>query len=67
MVYISGFSGLMVLLIRFLASVIVWVILAVAIVGSIGKDTKIYNKIHGPQQIQVNWRNEGSLDSKNVQ
>ena len=34
---ISGFSGLMVLLIRFLASVIVWVILAVAIVASIGK------------------------------
>ena len=32
----AGFSGLMVLLIRFLASVIVWVILAVAIVGSIG-------------------------------
>ena len=53
MVYISGFSGLMVLLIRFLASVIVWVILAVAIVGSVGKDTKIYDKIHGPQQIPV--------------
>ena len=54
MMYISGFSGLMVLLIRFLASVIVWVILAVAIVGSVGKDTKIYNKRHRPQRIQVN-------------
>lgn len=32
----SAFSGVMVLLIRFLAAVIVWVILAVSIIGSIG-------------------------------
>ena len=34
---VVGFGALMVLLIRFLASVIVWFIITIAILGSIGK------------------------------
>ena len=34
---VVGFGALMVLLIRFLASVIVWFIITIAIIGSIGK------------------------------
>lgn len=34
---VAGFGALMVLLIRFLASVIVWFIITIAIIGSIGE------------------------------